>query len=446
MRVLSSFFFDSDIKHLFFRCGLYYKLHGSARPISMKSDVIRKRSRHDARRGSNAGATGTSGSGNGNNNNGAGIEDKSSASPGVSRRASPAREPSSPTLAPDSTTTLSYDYNPDHLGGDAFGTQSELVGALGGMGGVIGIGGGSSPDHHSGGGSLFQNTFQFQFPGPYHPDYLLQMYSAHAQTVSSMSTGSGSGNDGLTGFGSPSVGVVDISSPSSSSSPGSCSSGSNGSSGLEMDLSHMSPRSPKRRRMSTDSASEPPSSAVSFSSFSDGYSPTSSTTSLSSRSPMEYPFASYSSAMGGGGVGSGGASRNGGAAGVGGGGNGGPALRGSGNTFWHPPMMPQNDDPHTSSSSSPHLGFLHQPMLPPLKNMVSSRDMSSSSSANANSSSTDSSSSPDHNEDSPMDYLHPGGGMGLGGVGPDDDSLFSAYLHPPMGLQEDSPAGSSIVT
>ncbi|KAG1793000.1 uncharacterized protein HD556DRAFT_1238627, partial [Suillus plorans] len=30
-------------------CGLYYKLHGSARPISMKSDIIRKRSRHDAR-------------------------------------------------------------------------------------------------------------------------------------------------------------------------------------------------------------------------------------------------------------------------------------------------------------------------------------------------------------------------------------------------------------
>jgi hypothetical protein len=30
------------------RCGLYCKLHGSAHPISMKSDIIRKRSRHDA--------------------------------------------------------------------------------------------------------------------------------------------------------------------------------------------------------------------------------------------------------------------------------------------------------------------------------------------------------------------------------------------------------------
>ncbi|KAG2124047.1 hypothetical protein DEU56DRAFT_759829 [Suillus clintonianus] len=30
-------------------CGLYYKLHSLARPISMKSDIIRKHSRHDAR-------------------------------------------------------------------------------------------------------------------------------------------------------------------------------------------------------------------------------------------------------------------------------------------------------------------------------------------------------------------------------------------------------------
>jgi hypothetical protein len=29
-------------------CGLYYKLHGSARPINMKSDIIHKHSHHDA--------------------------------------------------------------------------------------------------------------------------------------------------------------------------------------------------------------------------------------------------------------------------------------------------------------------------------------------------------------------------------------------------------------
>ena len=66
------------------RGGLYYKLHGSARPISMKSDVIHKRLRHDARRSGQA------------------MEDTPFASPGVSRRASPALE-ASPTLAPDST-------------------------------------------------------------------------------------------------------------------------------------------------------------------------------------------------------------------------------------------------------------------------------------------------------------------------------------------------------
>ncbi|KAJ3981045.1 hypothetical protein F5890DRAFT_1388035, partial [Lentinula detonsa] len=39
---------DDEGKTVCNACGLYYKLHGSARPISMKSDVIRKRSRHDA--------------------------------------------------------------------------------------------------------------------------------------------------------------------------------------------------------------------------------------------------------------------------------------------------------------------------------------------------------------------------------------------------------------
>ncbi|KAG6815281.1 hypothetical protein H0H87_003352 [Tephrocybe sp. NHM501043] len=75
---------DDEGKTVCNACGLYYKLHGSARPISMKSDVIRKRSRHDAQRG------------------GISVSDTPSASPSVSCRASPARE-ASPTLAPDST-------------------------------------------------------------------------------------------------------------------------------------------------------------------------------------------------------------------------------------------------------------------------------------------------------------------------------------------------------
>ncbi|KAG2100665.1 uncharacterized protein F5147DRAFT_839141 [Suillus discolor] len=40
---------DDEGKTVCNACGLYYKLHGSAHPISMKSDIIRKRSQHDAR-------------------------------------------------------------------------------------------------------------------------------------------------------------------------------------------------------------------------------------------------------------------------------------------------------------------------------------------------------------------------------------------------------------
>ncbi|KAJ7816735.1 hypothetical protein B0H14DRAFT_2521306 [Mycena olivaceomarginata] len=86
------------------RCGLYYKLHSSARRILMKSDVIRKRSRHDVR------CSGASAS----------VSETPTTSPGVSRCASlapggPASSASasagraSPTFAPDSTTTHSYD-------------------------------------------------------------------------------------------------------------------------------------------------------------------------------------------------------------------------------------------------------------------------------------------------------------------------------------------------
>ena len=60
----------------------------------------------------------------------------------------------------------------------------------------------------------------------------------------------------------------------------------------------MSPRSPKRRRMSTDSADEPPATAVSFGSFSsgDGYSSAASSTSAHlKRASMEFPFGIYNS-------------------------------------------------------------------------------------------------------------------------------------------------------
>jgi len=259
----------------------------------MKSDVIRKRSRHDARRIGNS------------------VSETPSASPDVSRRTSPIREVS-PTLAPDSTTQMTYDYDDN----DYRSSQSELMSALG-------------HDAHQHQVFHSQGSFNLQFPGPYHPDYITQLFSMP--------------ND-----------VLPFASVDSS----------------DIESISMSPRNHKRRRMSTDSMSEPPSSAVSYCSYTDGYSTSAtSATSHSQRSSMEFPFSSYPSVSY----------------------NSGPVFRGSNNTFWHPPMMPLNDN-------SPHL--FHPPMLPPA-------------------------------EDSPMDYLHPP-------MLPQDEDFFSTYLHPPMTLPDDS--------
>ncbi|CAE7106269.1 unnamed protein product [Rhizoctonia solani] len=78
---------DEEGRTLCNACGLYLKLHGERRPSSMKSDVIRKRSRHDARR-----------PGNGNGSSSV----TPSASPGASRRASPTA--TSPTVNQDPST------------------------------------------------------------------------------------------------------------------------------------------------------------------------------------------------------------------------------------------------------------------------------------------------------------------------------------------------------
>ena len=87
----------------------------------MKSDVIRKRSRHDARR--------------------MGSGETPSASPGASRRASPTgngaqaqQDLPSPTLAPDSSTApVVYSYEDDYSHSYSLSSpqQSELMGALG---------------------------------------------------------------------------------------------------------------------------------------------------------------------------------------------------------------------------------------------------------------------------------------------------------------------------
>ncbi|PIL25749.1 transcription factor [Ganoderma sinense ZZ0214-1] len=253
---------DDEGKTVCNACGLYYKLHGSARPISMKSDVIRKRARHDARRGAGNGSS----------------ETPPSASPGASRRPSPNAE-STPTLAPDSSTQVTYG------GGEVSSTnsagnnldyrgslQSELLGALG------------SAELHYGHQLYSQSSY---FPGPYHPDYISHTYSIPSDALP-FSSGDTSDAD----------------------SASEC-------------------RSSKRRRMSNDSASEPPSSAVSFSSYADSFTSTSSSASHSQRSSVDFPYTPYSSG-----------SFN--------------MLRGG---PWHPPMMPPGD-------GSPSLSFVHPPMLP----------------------------------------------------------------------------------
>ena len=300
----------------------------------MKSDVIRKRSRHDARRGSSGSAGHVSGH----------SSETPSASPGASRRPSPNGDADgglSPMLAVDSNPcAFDDDSDPNHHNGMAnnsgrgFGygpsTQSELVGALGGSNAYT-----------------YPTLNLSNFPGLYHPDLPSQLYSADYTS--------------------------------------SCGDTSEGENGIEM-------RVAKRRRMSDGSATEPPSSAVSFSSFGDGCGfSTSSVTSASgsARHSMEFSFSGSSSSPSNG---CGSPNMNGGSCNV----PNGNCSSGAGryySAYWHPPMLPQ---PHGSP-------FVHPPMLLPT-------------------SATES--------DVQMDFLH----------GPTEgDHFLNPYIHPPMLLPEPHP-------
>ncbi|OCH87687.1 hypothetical protein OBBRIDRAFT_136546 [Obba rivulosa] len=251
---------DDEGKTVCNACGLYYKLHGAARPISMKSDVIRKRARHDARRV------------------GPGVSETPSASPGASRRASPSADPT-PTLAPDSTTQMPYGVgtgSPDEVEYH-HSMQSELMGALGNQNGSYAT-------------QNFSFTYPPAFPGPYHPDYMNQVFNPPTDPLPFAP------NDGS-----------------------------------DVDNSCSDARIHKRRRMSNDSTSEPPSSAVSFSSYADSYTSASSSASHSQRSSVEFPYNSYSPFG---------------------------IMRGGGSALWHPPMLPPE-----GTTNSPQ--FIHPPMLPP---------------------------------------------------------------------------------
>ncbi|KAJ3487922.1 hypothetical protein NLI96_g3192 [Meripilus lineatus] len=134
---------------------------------------------------------------------------------------------------------------------------------------------------------MYQSQLQYPaYPGPYHPDYLSQQNNGNSDSIQ---------------FGS----------------------------GDSSDYDGSETRSIKRRRMSNDSASEPPSSAVSYSSFSDFSAPSSSiNSSHSQRSSMDFPFSTFSTYG---------------------------MIRGNSNAaLWHPPMAAPDGSPH----------FPHPPMLP----------------------------------------------------------------------------------
>ncbi|KAI5999944.1 hypothetical protein EDD15DRAFT_2160144 [Pisolithus albus] len=298
---------DDEGKTVCNACGLYYKLHGSARPISMKSDIIRKRSRHDARRASPSVDTLDVSELNGG--------------PGLGALGGGAGD-RSPTLAPDSTTQpAAYEFGEDGIvnvgihdvhGVGGGGTSGSDGITLGGMN-ILGNG--------------YAGMFGHHYPGPYHPDFLSSQF--HSDTALPLA-----GVDGMDREESPGAAATD--------------GGADGAGNREADADGH--RISKRRRMSTDSASEPPSSAVSHSSYAESMTsastaPTSAISatshhplashhafsSHSRRSSMDFPFFTPYG-----------------------------VFRGSvSNTFWHPPMVVAEPD------RSPQPAGFHPPMLLP---------------------------------------------------------------------------------
>lgn len=123
----------------------------------MKSDVIRKRSRHEIRRAGLAGS----------------CSETPSASPGASRRASPARAPTPQPPAEEEprqeeqqkTPQFSYDYTSSNVGQASKNSPpNDMLSSV------------STRDQNDSSGETNVATFS-RFPGPYHPDYLYQYTS-----------------------------------------------------------------------------------------------------------------------------------------------------------------------------------------------------------------------------------------------------------------------------
>lgn len=362
---------DEEGKTVCNACGLYYKLHGSARPISMKSDIIRKRSRHDARaqRSSLTDPPSTS------NTPGTPSETPSqtqtpSGSPGVSRRPTPSP---SPILAPDSTTQPVASHSMSAgmgagagMVGTGMGGSSELMGALGDTYAVY------NP-----------------FPGPYHPDYLSQNWVPPSMAGVSSGTSEAlpfSGVDSIDGEAGSNASSSNAS-PKTSSASNVPSNNANAATNATSN-SNATGRTAKRRRMSTDSVSEPPSSAVSYSSyggdsFTTGSGATSAGTSSSSRrSSMDFPFFSPYT-----------------------------VFRGNGNNaFWH----------HSSGAERSPQSFVHPPMLPDATGTADGHAHGHGHGHGRGG----------HGHG--MDFLHPPMMLPQ-----EEESLFATYLHPPMILPQE---------
>ncbi|KAG8969030.1 hypothetical protein FRC03_004704 [Tulasnella sp. 419] len=169
---------DEDGRTLCNACGLYLKLHGEKRPSSMKSDVIRKRSRHEVRRGT----TGSSSSAT------------PSASPGASRRTSPTPPNSSQNVSggnssppqqqqqghsPYDPSNGSYDFGNSPQGGHGIGVgQDGNTGAdLMGMNHHLVVDGGVDPAL---GGMTFSPGATYTetlYPGPLSLHYYQTHYA-----------------------------------------------------------------------------------------------------------------------------------------------------------------------------------------------------------------------------------------------------------------------------
>jgi GATA-binding protein len=223
------------------------------------------------------------------------------------------------------------------------------------------------------------------FPGPYHPDYLSQNWVQPA--TANVSAGVGAGvNDAL-----PFAGVDSLDESASSSDASQKDNGSQTNANANGNAnSNTTGRMAKRRRMSTDSVSEPPSSAVSYSSYG-GDSFTASTgpasaSSSSRRSSMDFPFFSPYT-----------------------------VFRGNGNNaFWH----------HSSGGGearSPQ--FIHPPMLP--------EGVGASAADGRGHGHVQTHGHLRHGHGG-MDFLHPPMMLPQ-----EEESLFAAYLHPPMMLPQE---------